>query len=108
MYNIAEPKQKKKRGRQPEDVAKYAKQSEDKVAAKQQILDNGCWPDGRKLTATDIAKIKNQISVQNVRKNARTEQESLKKANMHLKHQFDMLLEMINDEMPSDCKTRLE
>ena len=62
-FDSADSAEKKgKRGRKMMGTDKYVKESEKKINEWKELLKLGVWPDGKPVTESDIAKLKNQIS----------------------------------------------
>ena len=86
---------------------KYVQESEKKINEWKELLKLGVWPDGKPVTESDIAKLKNQISAQRSRANKKMEVQALQEQIQAIHKQVKLVLKTVNDEMMPDQKQKI-
>ena len=95
---------KTKRGRKLTEPTQYYNESQAKIREWRQIVDAGAWPSGEELTVKDVLDLRNRISALKSRVAKKLEVAGLQEQIQQFKHQFQLLLQVVDEEMSQKNK----
>ena len=95
------------RGRKEKKVQQYEAESLRKFKEWQRQIDQGTDERGKKISAKEIAAIKNKMAVQRARLEKKLETEQLERENETMKDRVQKLIKALDTAVPNNSKAQL-